>query len=188
MMVVWTSQMKADARLRNLGRKHTKRSIKKMEDWWTEERRKTESETKTGHKISDNTKEILRLIGIEREKPQERRDMHRLAQLGEKNSNYKNGMTENKYCNKFDESCREHNREKYDRKCFLCGKTESENGRHLSVHHEDKNKNQGCDDIDWSLIPLCMNCHGMVHGRDYEELWQSRIVYLLKNIWKEKSN
>ena len=79
------------------------------------------------------------------------------------------------YCNKFDEKCRESNREKYGRTCFLCGKTEEENGRKLDVHHVDMRKSQGCDGEEWKLVPLCKVCHGHCHG----EIWKSRIVYLL---------
>lgn len=92
----------------------------------------------------------------------------------------------NPYCEKFDESCRTRNREKYDNKCFICGKSQSDNitktGKHrrLSVHHVDMNKDQGCDDHDWNLIPLCINHHGSSHT----SLWIARIEYLLKHVWR----
>ena len=83
------------------------------------------------------------------------------------------------YCPKFDEECRESNREKYDRRCFICNKTESENNnRKLSVHHVDRNKQQGCDS-DWSLVPLC----GAHHGSSHTDEWKSRICYLLNYVW-----
>ena len=93
--------------------------------------------------------------------------------------------TDKKYCEKFDVDCKERNRDKYNRRCFLCGKPESENitslGDHkkLSVHHVDMNKNQGCDGHEWKLVPLCINCH----ARSHSDLWQARIEYLLKEIY-----
>ncbi len=87
------------------------------------------------------------------------------------------------YCLRFDEICRESNREKYNRECFICGLPESENitskGQHkkLSVHHVDMNKNQGCDSNDWKLIPVCIHCHNQVHHKKME----SYITYILKN-------
>ena len=93
--------------------------------------------------------------------------------------------SEQKYCPLFNESCRESNREKYDRKCFLSGLPESENMtktgklQKLSVHHVDMDKNQGCNGIKWKLVPLCMSYHGMAH----KESWKSRIIYLLENVW-----
>ena len=87
------------------------------------------------------------------------------------------------YCSKFNESCKESNREKYDRKCFICGLPESENitktnkHRKLSVHHVDINKNQGCGGTKWKLIPVCFHCHGFIHT----DTWVKRLEYILKN-------
>ena len=88
------------------------------------------------------------------------------------------------YCPKFDENCRESNRDKYNSKCFICGLPESENTdsngkpRKLSVHHIDMDKLQGCDGVRWKLVPVCMHCHPILHT----ELWESRIEYLLGNL------
>jgi len=89
------------------------------------------------------------------------------------------------YCPAFNEKCRESNREKYGRRCFLCDLSEFENitvtnkQKRLSVHHYDMDKMQGCDDRRWKLVPLCLHCHGGAHNN----LWESRIIWLLKNIW-----
>jgi hypothetical protein len=86
------------------------------------------------------------------------------------------------YCPLFNESCKESNREKYNRECFVCGISESENitstgkYRKLSVHHVDMNKDQGCDGHEWKLIPVCMHCHGKLHTKRM----QSCIEYILK--------
>ena len=80
-----------------------------------------------------------------------------------------------KYCDKFNNECREHNRNKYDRRCFICNMLEDVNAKRLSVHHVDCNKNQGCDNTKWKLIPLCASCHGKVHT----EPLMSRINYLV---------
>jgi len=86
---------------------------------------------------------------------------------------------ESSYCPKIDDACRESNREKYNRCCFLCNKTEEENGRRLSVHHVDMNKTQGCNDTNWKLVPLCSHHHGVSHN----EVWEARIEYLLTHVW-----
>jgi len=94
------------------------------------------------------------------------------------------------YCPAFNEECRESNRNKYDRMCFLSGLPESENitstnkQRKLSVHHVDMDKNQGCNDKRWKLIPLCMEWHGKTHN----ELWEFRIIWLLNNIWYKEDD
>ena len=83
------------------------------------------------------------------------------------------------YCEKFNESCRERNREKYGNKCFICGKVKEQNGnRRLSIHHISKNKMEGCDGSKWELIPLCMSCHSKSH----HEPMGSRIDYLLNHM------
>ena len=83
--------------------------------------------------------------------------------------------TENLYCEKFDDACRERIRDRYDRICFVCGKDEEENGRRLDVHHIDRNKEQGCDGHEWKLIPLCKSCHSSSHA----EPMKSHIEYIL---------
>ena len=85
------------------------------------------------------------------------------------------------YCPAFNDKCRESNREKYDRRCFICGLPEVDNitstGKHkrLSVHHVDMNKSAGCDGVRWKLVPVCLNCHGMLHTK----IWEARVEYLL---------
>jgi len=80
-----------------------------------------------------------------------------------------------KYCPKFNEACKESNREKYGRRCFICGKTEKANGQKLSVHHTDMNKAQGCES-NWKLVPLCKHCHATAHN---DELI-ARLGYMIK--------
>lgn len=85
---------------------------------------------------------------------------------------------EHKYCYQFNNGCRERNRDRYGRACFLCGKNERDNGQRLSVHHVDMNKDQGCDNHEWKLVPLCRSCHNRIHN----QTWQARIEYLLNII------
>lgn len=93
--------------------------------------------------------------------------------------------SEQKYCPDFNEECKESNREKYDRMCFITGLPEekniNKNGKQikLAVHHVDMDKWQGCDGIKWKLVPLCMEWHHKVHN----ELWEARITWLLNNVW-----
>jgi hypothetical protein len=93
--------------------------------------------------------------------------------------------SESLYCPAFNEKCKESNREKYNRKCFLTGLPEEENigkdgkQRKLSVHHVDMDKGQGCDGVRWKLVPLSM----WMHNKTHNELWKSRIIWLLNNVW-----
>ena len=92
-------------------------------------------------------------------------ESHKGILCGENNPNWKGGTSFLPYCEKFNEKKKEEVREQYNRKCYLCGKDEKENitkinkMRKLSVHHIDSDKEQGCNDKPWKLLPLCMHCH-----------------------------
>lgn len=94
--------------------------------------------------------------------------------------------SERLYCPNFNEKCRESNRKKYSRMCFLTGLPEEENitkngnKRKLSVHHVDMDKNQGCNGVRWKLVPICLEWHTKIHN----ELWEARIIWLLNNVWR----
>jgi hypothetical protein len=93
---------------------------------------------------------------------------------GENSVFWKGGISDRKYCRAFNRHLREQIRDKFGRKCFLCGI--SENDRKLSIHHCDYNKGQGCGHR-WNLVPLCVSCHGKtnVHKHYY--------FNLLANFW-----
>ena len=103
---------------------------------------------------------------------------------------WKKFVTNLPYCFAFNKQCKESNRDKYGRKCFLTGLPEEENitstgkQRKLSVHHVDMNKMQGCNDIRWKLVPICIHYHGKIHN----ELWKMRIIWLLNNVWNNLTN
>ncbi len=77
---------------------------------------------------------------------------------GELNPRWCGGKSFEPYCPKFTTKLKEEIRNRYDRKCFLCGKPEKDNIRKLDVHHVDYDKEQGCGK-GWELVPLCISCH-----------------------------
>lgn len=81
------------------------------------------------------------------------------------------------YCDKFDNELRETIRNKYDRRCFVCNAHEDVLAKKLSVHHIDQNRNQGCEEVEWKLVPLCTSCH----ARSHREPIISRLSYLVLN-------
>lgn len=88
---------------------------------------------------------------------------------GKNNPNYNEGKSYGDYCEKWTEKKREEVRNQYGRKCYLCGKSEEQQkadqklkGKRefrLSVHHIDDDKEQGCNNKPWKLVPLCLQCH-----------------------------
>lgn len=89
-------------------------------------------------------------------------------------------VDDNKYCHRFNSKLKKHVRMKYDNRCVVCGMTEEEckliYGEVLSVHHVDRNREQGCNGYEWKLIPLCKQCHGKSHF----DPMKSRINYLIE--------
>ena len=93
---------------------------------------------------------------------------------GANSSHWKNGASFEPYCVKFNEEFKEYIREKFGRICFLCGKTEKDNGRKLDVHHVNGNKACGCDgDKTCQFVPLCRVCHGKMHSKKID--WEAKI-------------
>jgi len=59
--------------------------------------------------------------------------------------NWKGGITNGMYCQKFNADLRRRVRVFFGNKCFLCGKPQEENTKRLAVHHVNYNKNACCD-------------------------------------------
>jgi len=85
----------------------------------------------------------------------------------------RNEKTRN-YPIEFNNDFKERIREKFDRKCFLCGMPEIYNGNKLGVHHVDYNKNNMDEN---NFITCCISCHMKTNGdRVY---WQKAITQKL---------
>jgi len=76
---------------------------------------------------------------------------------GERSANWRGGISFEPYCDRFNDSLKEYIRNKFNRKCVICGSQHTR--RNLSVHHIDYNKMQGCVGRTWSLVPLDDGCH-----------------------------
>lgn len=100
------------------------------------------------------------------------------TRMGENNPNWNGGTSFLPYCPKFNENFREYVRDKFNRVCFLCGKTEKENGKKLSVHHVNYSKKCLCDeDESCQFVPLCISCHAKTHRN--REYWEKAITIKL---------
>ena len=98
---------------------------------------------------------------------------------GENNPNWRGGISFEPYCSKFNNKFKELIRDKFNRTCLICGTTENDNGRKLSVHHVNYDKNCLCDDIKCDFVPLCNSCHSKTnHNREY---WEDICVAKLNN-------
>lgn len=83
---------------------------------------------------------------------------------GAKKGSWIDGRSFLPYCCKFNDKLKEKIRERDNRVCQLCGKTESENRIKLSVHHLNYDK-ENCYP---ELISLCSSCHTKTnHNREH---------------------
>lgn len=80
---------------------------------------------------------------------------------GKNHHNWQGGKSFEPYSIKFNENLKELIRERDNRVCQLCDKSEKENGRKLSVHHINRIK-KDCD-VE-NLISLCRSCHMQLHN------------------------
>lgn len=98
----------------------------------------------------------------------------------EKSSAWKGGISFAPYCPKFNNEFKERVRDFWHRECGICGQTEQENGKKLSVHHVNYNKMACCDDIPPLFITTCNSCHPVTNfNREY---WESILTELIM-IW-----
>lgn len=107
---------------------------------------------------------------------------HSKEMKGNKTHLWKGGITSYKYCEKFNNDfktrCRAFWTDKLgEYKCPICGKTHEEEGRHLSVHHINYNKENGCNNHKGLFIPTCNSCHGKTNShREWWEMILSRMI------------
>ena len=187
------------------GHKHSEETKQKMSEIqkgriFSEEHKCKLSKAQKGRKISKETKQKISetLKNMPEETKQKMSEAHKGIRLSDKTrkrmsatfqgisyDEWESFACDSPYCPKFNEKCRESNREKYNRKCFLTGLSELENitktgkQKKLSVHHVDMDKGQGCDGKRWKLVPICIAWHGRIHN----DLWKARIIWLLNNVW-----
>jgi len=93
---------------------------------------------------------------------------------GERHWNWHGGISYKPYCPKFNERFKERVRDFFNRRCYICNKTEKENGQRLSVHHISYNKDTCCDNSKPLFVPLCKTCHSKT--RDDREKWENFFV------------
>ena len=147
----------------------------------SDETRRRISESKMGKIVSEETRKKIsesnkgeKSYNFGKHPSDETRKKLSEAKMGEKNPSYVNGNS-NKYCSLFNEKFKEKIREKFDRRCFLCGLNEEENSRKLPVHHISYNKNCLCDGADCYFIPLCDACHSKTNfNREFYEIFLTK--------------
>ena len=94
--------------------------------------------------------------------------------VGEKASNWKDGISFLPYPAEFNKQLKELIRNRDNYKCRLCNIPQRECLQNLCVHHIDYNK-ENC--LPSNLISLCHKCNSVVNGN--REYWQQFFVNLI---------
>jgi len=99
---------------------------------------------------------------------------------GEKSPHWKGGISFGKYCPKFNNKIKKKIREKYNNCDYISGlhKNICNNGQNLHVHHIDYDKEQGCNEKKWQLIPL--SCSNHIKTNFNREFWNKLFIYALE--------
>lgn len=102
------------------------------------------------------------------------------GKVGELSPKWKGGISFFPYCEKFDYDLKERVRNFFGRCCYVCGKTEAENGQKLSVHHVNYDKMVCCNDVKPLFVPLYQSCHSKTQKdrEGWEEFFTISLEYL----------
>ena len=98
------------------------------------------------------------------------------AERGEKHHNWQGGISFEPYPITFNRAFKQLVREYYGDVCINCGKTPEENGKELTCHHYDNDKNS------MNCIPTCVSCNSIANGskdngsRAFWEDWYTEIL------------
>jgi hypothetical protein len=121
------------------------------------------------------------------------------GKCGEKNYNWRGGISFEPYCPEWNPGLRRRIRAFFGYECLLCGRSTEENKEQLSCHHVSYDKNACCDGKPVQFAALCCSCHSRTGGGDKNRaMWESIIhtiicevynnrSYFTKDEWAEKS-
>ena len=134
-------------------------------------------------KMPPRSEEHRKNISIaQKNQSEETRLKRRLAQLGEKGSNWRGGISFEPYCVKFNREFKERVRAFFEYQCQECGHVWKEGEIKLSVHHVNFNKKTCCDNSVPLFVPLCVKCHPKTNNnREFWEYWFTEMINRIYN-------
>lgn len=108
-------------------------------------------------------------------------DMH----SGDKCIWWQGGISFEPYCPQFNENLKIRVRAFFGNRCVLCGKSQSDCDRALSVHHVEYNKNACCDGKPVHFAALCHNCHSKTNTN--RDRWEVMLHQIIGEIYNGRS-
>ena len=98
---------------------------------------------------------------------------------------WKGGISFEPYCLKFNDDLKRRVRYFYNYECLICGKSQKENNKALSVHHVEYDKMSCCNDKPVQFAALCTSCHAKTgHNR---KQWEAMIHIIIDYLYDGKS-
>ena len=135
---------------------------------------------RAGENCSEETRKKLSIAQTDKTLSEETREKMSVAHTGEHHWNWQGGISSAPYCFKFNNKFKEYIREKFGRICFICDKTEKENGRKLDVHHVNYDKECICNDNpSCQFVPLCRKHNTKANFN--RDMWEAKINAKLKS-------
>lgn len=150
------------------GETHTKKTKDKM------------SKSHSGKILTEEHKTKISISETGKICSEETRNKIRIANMGKSNPNWKNGASFEPYCYLFNDAKKEKIRNRDNRTCQLCGKSEILNGRKLDVHHINGDKMQGCGGKKWQLVSLCLSCNSKKDTVEKEFILMSNLYWRVR--------
>ena len=96
---------------------------------------------------------------------QQMKEVHKGQWIGDKNPNWRGGISSIDYPLEFNNEFKELVRERYNYTCMICKLTQEQVGHTLNVHHIDYDKDNLDPD---NFVPVCKSYHSVTSGnRDY---------------------
>lgn len=167
------------------GRKTSEKTKKKLSEIMmgrkiSNEWRENISKSKLGTKASLETKKKISEAHKRENLSEETLQKLSIARTGNKNPNWNGGVSFGKYCSKFNETKKKEVRDQYNNCDFISGLHKSiiNNNENLDVHHIDYNKEQGCNDTEWKLIPLSHSHHSKTNFNKW--FWNKLFINALE--------
>lgn len=145
-----------------------------------------ENATFYGRNHTERTREKLSAINLGRCISNEARMKISIAMRGENHPSWKGGISFEPYCPKFDKNLKKRVRAFFEYTCILCGKTEKDNSRCLSVHHVEYDKQACCHDTVVTFAALCTCCHAKTSNGDRGR-WEAMIHRIIDEIYGGRS-
>lgn len=138
-----------------------------------------------GKNLSPETRKKISIAHMGMPQTPETRAKISKSICGKNHPNWQGGISYEPYCPKWTPELRRRIRSFFGHQCLLCGKSAEENGKQLSCHHVEYNKNACCDGRPVQFAALCHSCHAKTGSKRND--WENMIHIIINEIYNGRS-